>query len=151
MCDCKSSNQTASAPCRSYMRRHGKKRSRAGSQERLVQRGFFTGQSISEIGVDLVLRIFEGASLLIKGCVLQIEIHLRRHGLVGAGNSGGSAISTSAATTAAAKANLLTVKKWRLAMFGGPNIFCKRRCTSCGSCAFFCADTAERSRCSPQL
>src|SRR5438445_10440680 len=51
------------------------------SQERLVQRGFFTGQSVSEIGVDLVLRIFEGASLLIKGCVLQIEIHLRPHGL----------------------------------------------------------------------
>src|SRR5207245_4563919 len=51
------------------------------SQERLVQRGFFTRQSISEIGVDLVLGIFEGASLLIQGCVLQIEIHLRRHSL----------------------------------------------------------------------
>src|SRR5207249_9725682 len=51
------------------------------SQERLVQRGFFTRQSISEICVDLVLRIFEGTSLLIKGCVLQIEIHLRRHSL----------------------------------------------------------------------
>ena len=37
------------------------------------------------------------------------------------------------------------------ARFGGPNIFCKRRCASCGSVPFCCAATTERSRRSPQL